>query len=238
MILRGVLLSFLVFVSTVVVCSIICLLNLTCKLCGKNLSSKYPHEIAIFWAKMIFYLTPGWRFRISSGSHIPESESVCVYVANHSSTVDVLAIYLLGVQFRWLAKKELFNIPLVGWGMTMCGYIPVDRGSSSGRKRSYKLLGDCIDKGFSTLFFPEGTRSLEVGFKPFKKGAFRLAAEKSVPVVPICLSGAKDLMSVGTFIPKSGILEIKVLSPTMKRVGESVDEFTKRVEKSMREELY
>lgn len=125
----------------------------------------------------------------------------CVLVANHLSALDipVLGAVLEG-DYRWVAKRELFRVPFVGWHLWSAGHIPVDR--KAGRK-AVGPLQDRIDRvlrdGASVLLFPEGTRSKDGALQKFKMGAFQAAVRAGVPLVPIVLDGTQAIVRKGAF---------------------------------------
>lgn len=188
------------------------------------------HNFAIRWGKKIMGLTPGWEVEILGKEHLPKDKPY-VLVANHESTTDIFAIYLLGIQFKWIAKKELFHIPIFGYSMGKLGYVPIKRGDKEAHKKALNACKAWIYKGFSVLFFPEGTRSTEGKPKKFKIGAFKLAKETQSPVLPIVLSGAGKLLKKGTLVPHRAKLKISVLPPVAALEEEGIEEFTLRVQK-------
>jgi 1-acyl-sn-glycerol-3-phosphate acyltransferase len=113
-----------------------------------------------------------------------------VFAANHQSQFDIFALLgHLPVQFRWLAKIELFRIPIFGAAMKGAGYIPIDR---SDRRKAFQSIDQAAAKvreGTSIVIFPEGTRSLDGKLKDFKKGGFHLAIKSQRPIVPVSISG-------------------------------------------------
>ncbi|MFY9397430.1 MAG: lysophospholipid acyltransferase family protein [Desulfomonilia bacterium] len=119
-----------------------------------------------------------------------------VYMANHASFFDVFAILgYLDVQFRWVVKKELFTIPLLGLAMRRIGYIMIDRANHESAMRSMQQAAEKIRGGISIFIFPEGTRSLDGTIRyPFKKGGFHLAMQANVPIVPITVKGSREVL--------------------------------------------
>jgi 1-acyl-sn-glycerol-3-phosphate acyltransferase len=114
---------------------------------------------------------------------------------NHQGNFDILALFAgLPVQFRWLAKEELFRIPLFGFAMRRTGYIPVDRSDHKKAIRSMAEAARRIRAGTSVIVFPEGTRSLDGQLLPFKKGGFVLAIDAAAPIVPVAIHGSHDVM--------------------------------------------
>ena len=110
-------------------------------------------------------------------------------MANHQSNFDIPVLLAhLPLQFRWLAKAELFKIPVFGRAMRGCGYISIDRSDRESAFQSLAKAAATIKDGTSVLVFPEGTRSLDGMIKPFKKGSFVLAVDAGVPIVPIVIT--------------------------------------------------
>jgi 1-acyl-sn-glycerol-3-phosphate acyltransferase len=103
------------------------------------------------------------------------------------------------MQFRWVAKKSLFSIPVVGWSMSFAGYIAIDRESATRAYRSMLAAAKKIKAGTSVIIFPEGTRNeTDRKLLPFKKGSFTLAVKAGVPVVPVGITGTRDIMPRGS----------------------------------------
>jgi 1-acyl-sn-glycerol-3-phosphate acyltransferase len=107
-------------------------------------------------------------------------------------------------QFRWLAKEELFHIPLLGMAMRRTGYIPVNR---SDRRKAIQGMAKAvrrITEGTSVIIFPEGTRSPDGTLLPFKKGGFIMALQSQVPVVPVAIRGSRDIMPKHSLLIQGG----------------------------------
>jgi 1-acyl-sn-glycerol-3-phosphate acyltransferase len=153
---------------------------------------------------------PPWRLRVEGRW---PGRGPYVVVANHQSMLDVLLISRLPREMKWLAKESLFDVPWVGWMFRLAGDIPVRRGdpeSSSGalaRARAY-LAG-----GMSVMVFPEGTRSQTGAIRPFKSGAFRLAVEAGVPVLPLAVLGTAAGMPKGNPWVRPCRATVRVLEP-------------------------
>jgi 1-acyl-sn-glycerol-3-phosphate acyltransferase len=157
-------------------------------------------------------LNPLWRFRYS-GTMPPDPRRPFVVVSNHESFADILLISHLPWEMKWLSKAELFRIPVMGWMMWLAGDIPVKRGFGPSAVEAMERCRDVLRKRVSVMIFPEGTRSKTAELLPFKDGAFRLAIEAGVPILPLALSGT------GTALPKHGwrfgrsAAEVRVLEP-------------------------
>ena len=137
-----------------------------------------------------------------------------VIISNHQSLLDILLMNCLRFKFKWISKIENFNVPVIGWYLKMAEYIVVDRGNEESKLEMLEKSFNCLKKGISIMIFPEGTRSLnnEIGF--FKRGAFQLALQANVPILPVLIDGT------GGILPKHGMIfgsghqiAIKVLDP-------------------------
>src|SRR3954454_18239550 len=142
-------------------------------------------------------LNPLWRFRYS-GNLPTDPRRPYVVVSNHESFTDILLISHLPWEMKWLSKAELFRIPVMGWMMWLAGDIPVKRGFGPSALEAMERCRQVLRNRVSVMIFPEGTRSKTRELLPFKDGAFRLAVEAGVPILPLALSGT------GTALPKHG----------------------------------
>ena len=139
-----------------------------------------------------------------------------IFAANHASQFDIFVLQgFLSYDFRWLAKKELFNIPVFGTAMRMAGNIPVDREHGRKALQSLNEAAQRIAKGTAVIIFPEGTRSEDGVLKPFKSGGMVLAIKSGVPIVPMAISGSYAVLPKGALLAKQGHIRI--------RIGEPVD---------------
>ena len=169
-----------------------------------------PHMVATMWARTILFVS---RVKIrTTGVENLDKEKSYIFMANHQSNFDILAVFAgLPFQFRWLAKAELFRIPIFAQGMRGCGYISIDR---KNRESAFKSLNEAADKiknGASVMIFPEGTRSRDGKLLPFKKGGFVLARNAGVPITPIVITGSLEIMPKTRLRIKSGEISITIL---------------------------
>lgn len=197
---------------------------------GVPFPSAFAHSCGIAWGRLIMRLTPGWSVSVDGHEFLPPAGEAAILVANHESATDIFGIYLLGVQFKWLAKFELFKLPLLGPCMRRAGYVPIKRGDSKSHELALNDLEKWLAKKVPVLFFPEGTRSKTGRPKAFKRGAFRMSKKTSIPVVPIVLSGAGKLLAKGSICPSPATMKIKVLPAMQAKPEESVQDFTLRVQ--------
>jgi 1-acyl-sn-glycerol-3-phosphate acyltransferase len=175
-------------------------------------SGRWMHRHGRFWA-WGGLKAGGVRFQVSGAEKVP-SDGPVIFMSNHQGNFDILTLYqAVPRPFAWLAKEELFTIPLFGHSMTRGGYIPVDR--SDGRKalKSLDTAAGLIRGGRSVLIFPEGTRSTDGHLLPFKRGGFILAAKAGVPVVPIAITGSLLINPPRQLRLKPGIIKVHFGAP-------------------------
>ena len=149
----------------------------------------WSHWVGARWGRTIVRLVPGWHVRVEGAERL--AGGPFVIVANHQSQVDILVTFFLDHHFKWLSKRSVFRIPGLGWMMWMCRYIPVVRGDKRSALRCLEIAADWIRRGVSVVFFPEGTRSPDGELQPFKGGAFRVAAQTGVAVLPVLILGTR-----------------------------------------------
>jgi 1-acyl-sn-glycerol-3-phosphate acyltransferase len=133
-------------------------------------------------------LNPFWRFR-RAGIMPANPRRPYVVVSNHESFVDILLISHLPWEMKWLTKAELFRVPVLGWMQRLAGDIPVKRGFGPSAIEAMARCREMLAKKVSVMIFPEGTRSLTTDLLPFKDGAFRLAIDAGVPILPLAVHG-------------------------------------------------
>lgn len=171
------------------------------------------HLWSCAWGTFYVVTNPLWRVRVSGRGHLPW-RGAAVLVANHLSMLDILVLYGLFRPFKWVSKAELFKVPFVGWNMSINDYVPVLRGD---RESVRQMMDHCrahLAQGSPLLLFPEGTRSPDGRLRSFKDGAFRLAMDAGVPVIPVAVTGTAEAL------PKHGLVlrnrmeaEVRVLPP-------------------------
>lgn len=175
-------------------------------------TGNFAHLLARGWANSILWSARA-RITVTGAEHLDSNRSY-IYMPNHQSNADIpLLLGRLPVQFRWLAKAELFKIPIFGRAMRGVGYISIDR---SNRKSAFASLAQAaatIRNGTSVLIFPEGTRSLDGKVLPFKKGGFVLAVDSGVPIVPVIIRGTRESMPKGRFSIRPEPITMKILAP-------------------------
>jgi 1-acyl-sn-glycerol-3-phosphate acyltransferase len=138
-------------------------------------------------------VNPSWKIEIT-GYQVDNPRNPYVVVSNHLSLADIPIISCLPWEMKWVAKAELFKLPVTGWMMRMAGDIAVDRSDSRSRARVLVLASEYIRKRCSVMFFPEGTRSRDGRMLRFTDGAFRLAIRECVPVLPLAIDGTEEAL--------------------------------------------
>ena len=171
-----------------------------------------PHLVARAWARSILFVS-GIHVHVNGLENLNVEDS-CILMPNHQSNFDIpVLLGCLPIQFRWLAKAELFKIPIFGRGMRGCGYISIDR---TNRKSAFQSLAEAATKirnGVSVLIFPEGTRSWDGKILPFKKGGFVLSVDAGVPIVPIVIFNTWSIMSKGRLCIRTRSVRMDILAP-------------------------
>lgn len=170
------------------------------------------HWLSRLWARSLFVLNPVWRLKVYGKENIDPRKAYVVTV-NHQSFLDIPLMYALPrINFKWVAKTWVYKWPLFGAVMWLHGDITV---SGSGSVKKTKVMMDegkkHLEKGTSIIIFPEGTRSRDGEIHRYKEGAFLLAREAGVPVLPCVINGAKGFLK-GWRVQKAAF-EISIMPP-------------------------
>lgn len=163
---------------------------------------------------MFFWLVPPtWKRHIKGLENIDKSKSY-VIVINHNSMADILALYFLPLNFRWVSKREVFRMPYIGPLLSIHGDIAIDRKDGAGAMRKVTEKGKMwIGRGASIAMFPEGTRSKSGEMGRFKQGAFALAKEAGVEILPVVMHGTRDVLKKNFMVNWRNELSVSVLPP-------------------------
>jgi len=153
----------------------------------------FVHSVIRIWSKILLTVFCGVRIEVTGRENI-DSDRNYIIVSNHRSYTDILiGSAVIPLQFRWLAKKSLFKIPVIGFGMKKAGYIPIVREKSISASRSLQLTKEVLMGGSSVWIFPEGTRTPEKQLGRFKRGAFLLANEAGKPILPVVIIDSEKI---------------------------------------------
>ena len=165
------------------------------------------------WSKLIL-MAANIRAEVSGKENIQPGDSYIV-VSNHQSHLDIpVLVYNLPLRLTFLAKKELFKIPFFGWGMQAAGILKIDR---SNRAKAVQTLKEAeriiVEKEFSVMTFPEGTRSSDGNIQAFKKGSFMMAISTGLPILPVVIKGTYNMLPKKSITLRSGKVRVKIYPP-------------------------
>jgi 1-acyl-sn-glycerol-3-phosphate acyltransferase len=166
----------------------------------------------VIWSRLNTLLTPVC-VNVSGRKNIRKGASYVV-ISNHQSIYDIFLIYgWLGIDIKWIMKKELAKIPGVGFGSKKVGHIFLDRSNNRVALESLNEAKKKLVNGISVVIFPEGTRSKTGKMSPFKKGAFKLALDLGLPLLPVSISGTKDILPTGSLNILPGKVRMTIHEP-------------------------
>jgi len=192
------------------------------------------------WSRLNGYLTP-IRVRVTGRGNIDPTQSY-VIVANHQSQYDIFVLYgWLGIDFKWVMKQELRKVPGIGICCEKVGHIFIDRSNHEKAVASLRAAKEKIVNGTSVIFFPEGTRSRDGSLGVFKKGAFKMALDLRLPILPITIVGTRDILPTDTVDLFPGCARMIIHKPidiagyTNDNLGELVDRARGVIESGLRE---
>lgn len=196
-------------------------------------------QYACLWSTVYVGLNPFWSVTVDGLEHVDRRKTY-VIVSNHQSLADILVIFRTFLHFKWVSKKSMFKVPLLGWNMTLNGYVAIARGDAASRE---KCMADCrrwLAKGSSVLFFPEGTRSPDGILRPFKPGAFRLAVETGTDILPMVIRGSREAIPKHSlFLDRHAHMHLQVLPPisVAKTAPAQLQEETQRLMREVFEKM-
>ncbi len=200
------------FVSVSLVASTIVLSTIALVVSLFDRDGKKVHHMGQFWASLHLKVS-GVKIAIEGLENI--AKPPYVFMCNHQSALDIYSLLAsLPLSFKWIAKRQLFKIPFIGWAMGRAGYISIDRENPREALKAIEEAAGKIRGGMNIVIFPEGTRSVDGTLLPFKKGGFTLALRAMVPIVPIGIYGTYLLQPKGSFIPRGkGVIYIRIGKP-------------------------
>jgi 1-acyl-sn-glycerol-3-phosphate acyltransferase len=196
-------------------------------------------RVARAWARALLAVA-GVRVHVEGLEQIDPNGSY-VFIANHASYYDTpVALAHIPVQFRFLAKRGLFQIPFLGTHLSRAGHIPVPREDPRAAVRTMQRAAEVIQqKKVSLLIFPEGGRTHDGTLQPFKEGGAYIAIRAGVPVVPLALIGTRKVLRYGSGVIQSGEVKLRILKPietkqlSLKDRGKLTDELWDLINSSL-----
>lgn len=198
-----------------------------------------PMRVARAWGRFLLAVS-GVRVRVEGLENIDPNGSY-IFVSNHLSYMDTpVVLSHVPVQFRFLAKRGLFQIPFLGTHLSQAGHIPVPREDPRAAVKTMQLAAEAVvNKKISLLIFPEGGRSHDGKLRPFKEGAVYIAVKAGVPIVPMTLIGTRDVLPFGGGVVLPGKVTLRVLPPidtstlTLKDRGRVTEEIRELILKQL-----
>jgi 1-acyl-sn-glycerol-3-phosphate acyltransferase len=156
---------------------------------------RFLHYYTCFWASVYTWIMPTWFVKIE-GREKYKKNTTYMIVSNHQSQLDILVHFRLFLYYKIVSKAEIFRVPFIGWNMYLNHYIKLVRGDKDGVKQMMAASEKTLAAEESVCIYPEGTRSQDNQIKAFKPGAFILAQQAKVPILPVVLNGT------GIAVPK------------------------------------
>lgn len=197
-------------------------------------TGKFLHAYGKIWGR-VGLLLAGAKVEVSGVEKIPHGTPL-IFMGNHQSNFDILALYAgLPYHFSWIAKEELFRIPLFGYAMKRAGYLPLDRSDGRQALKTMASAAEKIKNGVSVIIFPEGTRSMDGKLIPFKRGGFLLAARAGVPIVPFTINGSASVNPPKQLHINRGTISLRFGDPisTEGATGKRRDDLIDRVKNAI-----
>jgi 1-acyl-sn-glycerol-3-phosphate acyltransferase len=180
---------------------------------------------------------PSWRLHLSGLGHI-QPDGTYVFVANHQSLADIPLVAHLRHDAKWLAKAELFRVPVLGWFMRLAGDIPVERGDRRKAAQSLLKCASYLRQRCSVVFFPEGTRSRDGEILPFNDGPFQLAIREQIAVVPLVVEGTGNALPRHTWLfSERSDMFLRILPPVPPEGWDNAGALRESVRQQMIDEL-
>jgi 1-acyl-sn-glycerol-3-phosphate acyltransferase len=228
--------KYLVFFPFLGIATLVCgsLAVISAIIIGHKTSSLF----GVLWAKLNAYITP--MFVSVSGSENIDKNQSYVIVSNHQSQYDIFLVYgWMPVDFRWVMKIELRKVPVLGYACYKIGHVFINRKNKQAAIASLEDAKKRISGGTSILFFPEGTRSNDGKLIEFKKGAFRMALDMNLPILPITIVGTRKILPNKTIALFPGSAKLIINKP-IEITGyseENLDDLVRKTKKSIQATL-
>jgi len=153
---------------------------------------KIVHFYSYFWGLQHYWVSPWWRINVTGLENVVAGKKYII-MSNHQSMLDICLLYKVPKIFKWISKKEVVKIPMVGWALLLHRDVLITRGDRAGFKKMMKESEDYLSRGVSIIMFPEGTRTKDGKVHEFKEGGFLLAKTTKTAILPVVINGNFDL---------------------------------------------
>jgi 1-acyl-sn-glycerol-3-phosphate acyltransferase len=175
-------------------------------------SGNRSHAVARLWSRILI-LVSGMKVRVEGLEKVPPGAG-CVIASNHMSLMDTpLVLAHIPLEFRFLAKRGLFKVPFIGGHLRRAGHVSIPREDARGSLKAMSEAARMIrERGVSVLVFPEGGRS-RGPLREFKEGAAYIAIKAGVPIIPVAISGTRQVLPVGSFVIRPGPVSVRIGNP-------------------------
>lgn len=201
---------------------------------GRTLKGKVFRRVSKYYSRIALFVM-GVKVA-SRGIENIDSRKPYVFMSNHVSHADSPALAaVIPHPLHWVFKKELSKIPVFGWVLLACGQIMVDRSDPEKSKAALREALSGLSGNNSVMIYPEGTRSRDGNLQPLKKGGFRMALEAGLPIVPVRVSGTREVVAAGTLRIRPGnvLVELFPPIPTAGKGMADLPELMQRVREAM-----
>ncbi|NQU94684.1 MAG: 1-acyl-sn-glycerol-3-phosphate acyltransferase [Candidatus Omnitrophica bacterium] len=196
---------------------------------------KIVHAQCFWWSDALVSLNPYWNLEVSGLENIDHKKTY-VIVANHQSLADIVLIYKIRTQFKWVAKKNLLKVPFIGGLLRVNNHILLNRGDFASIKKVYRAAAQKLREGKSVLFFPEGTRSDTDDMNEFQNGAFKLAIREGKPILPVFMGGTREAIPKGSWVFKTKVSGKLTVLPPIDTTPYKIEDYA-RLRELIREKL-
>lgn len=189
------------------------------------------HWFSRAWAMCYFRAVPTWKLVVEGRENVAQGQAYVVAV-NHRSMIDIILMYVLPLRnFKWVSKKEVYKWPLFGWVLWMHGDVTIERGSAASARRMMHDGAAWLGRGVSMVIFPEGSRSKTDRLNRFHDGAFKMAKEAGVPLLPVVTTGTGSVFK-GWRINFRNVYRVRIMPPV------SAEEVARTDTKELTERVY
>ena len=203
--------QWLIFMPIFTVITLLCAFTviITTPLFGSKFWGYYPPK---WWSRLTCWFSL-CCVKVTGRSNLNPNQSY-VFVANHQSAFDIFLIYgFLNQNIKWVQKQSLRKIPFVGFASEKAGHVFVDNSSPAARFSTINKAKEQLTEGVSMVLFPEGARTKTGKMTRFQRGAFQIAIDMKLPIVPLTINGAYDILKIGTALIKPGKMELTIHEP-------------------------